>query len=54
VATVELVQLEAPTLHYTQTAPTNPYPGKQVKAVVGLEQVLAPVPQRAQVLLTVT
>jgi hypothetical protein len=46
-------QFWAPILHYTHPAPTNPYPGKQFRAVVLLVQVLAPTPHYQQVLFIV-
>jgi len=47
------VHAEAPLAHYVQTPLFNPYPAKQVKAVVLDEQVYAPVPQATHVLLKI-
>lgn len=43
-------QDEAPTPHFTHDPELNPYPGKQVIAVVFDEQVFAPVPHELHVL----
>jgi hypothetical protein len=43
----------APVAHLTHEDPTNPYPAKQVSAVVLEVQVAAPVPQALQALAVV-